>query len=171
MKKIILILVIVTLVCLLTACGNFQHYYDEDYYKVNYALVNIKGEWVEVEVKSWSRTKSNEMVGIVLNDGTVLMTSAENCILYNGTLPKTETFDIRDDHAPMNDFEQHIIDYASFEVDKESEGATMKLIYSEYIGFAECNMHTYAIVFADGSKYIARAREDEEGLWCSVGKL
>lgn len=88
MKKIAFILIIVAIMCMLTACGNFQ-YYDEDYYKVNYALVNIKGEWVEVEVKSWSRTDSNGMVGIVLNDGTVIMTSAENVVLYDGELPQT----------------------------------------------------------------------------------
>lgn len=87
MKKIAFILIIVAIMCMLTACGNFQ-YYDGDYYKVSYALVNIKGEWIEVEVKSWSRTDSNGMVGIVLNDGTVLMTGAENVVIYEGELPQ-----------------------------------------------------------------------------------
>lgn len=168
MKKIAIIILIIISICMFTAC-NYQLV--DLNYKYTNALIKIGEKWMDVEIKAW-RDYDGEQIQLTLEDETILLVCSVNCILYNGELPKTNiTNELTEEHLPMNDFEQHIVEKASTDLKKESEGATLQLIYTEYVGFVECNVHTYVITFSDGSKYIARAREDEDGYFCSVGKL
>lgn len=69
----------------LTSCGNYDEFDVE--YKFTKAYVKIGEEWQDIEVKSWTDYEG-EQLQLKLKDGTVMVVSSVNCILYEGTLPK-----------------------------------------------------------------------------------
>lgn len=154
MKKIALIIIIVAIVCMLTAC-NYQLF---DYnYEFTNALVKVGDEWVNVEVKSW-RDYDGEQIQLILKDGTVLLVCSVNCTLYNGTLPTTN------DSA----WEQLVIEDACKELEVSTDGATLELVHTEYVAWLDCNVYNYVLTLADGSKWLVGARENEDGFYCDV---
>ena len=56
-------------------------------YTFNNAYVKIGEEWVDLEISSWGDYEG-EQLQLKLKDGTVMVVSSINCILYNGTLPQ-----------------------------------------------------------------------------------
>lgn len=56
-------------------------------YKFDKAHVKIGDEWTTVELKMWA-DYDGEQFQLTLKDGTVMVVSSVNCILYNGTLPE-----------------------------------------------------------------------------------
>ncbi len=84
MKKLIIImLVIVLLVLVLCACN--KQIIDLKL-KFDHAYVKIGDEWKTVELKKWNDYEG-EQLQLILKDGTTLLVSSMNCILYQGTLP------------------------------------------------------------------------------------
>ena len=55
--------------------------------KFDYAYIKVGDEWKTVEVKKWNDYEG-EQLQLVLKDGTTLLVSSMNCILYQGNLPK-----------------------------------------------------------------------------------
>lgn len=161
MKKIILILVIVALVFLLTACGENESTYigNNVYGNVNYshAYINVDGNFVNVEISRWGLIDKRDIIQLELKDGTTLMVDAENCILYNGTLPTT-----------MPTFEQRVIEAACNELDVDTNGATLTLVSSEYVPWLDCECYNYILTLADGSRWFVGAGENEDGFDCDV---
>lgn len=154
MKKIALIIIIVAIVCMLTAC-NYQLF---DYnYEFTNALVKVGDEWVNVEVKSW-RDYDGEQIQLILNDDTVLLVCSVNCTLYNGTLPATSNGILK----------QRVIEDACKELEVSSDGATLELVYTEYVPWLECNVYNYILTLADGSKWFVGAKENEDGFDADV---
>lgn len=80
----VLIALLVLTVMVLTACNkqiiDFNLKFDRAY-------VKIGDEWKDVAIKSWN-DYDGEQIQITLQDGTVILTSSVNCILYKGELPK-----------------------------------------------------------------------------------
>lgn len=161
MKKIILILLIVALVFLLTACGENEDNYVGDTTQGNtyysHAYINVGGGFVSVEISRWGFIYGRDIIQLELADGTTLMVDAENCILYNGTLPTT-----------MSSFEQRVIEYAGKEMDWNTQGATLTLVNTEYVPWLKCECYTYIMTLADGSRWLVGARENEDGFYCDV---
>lgn len=161
MKKIALIIIIVAIVCMLTAC-NYQLF---DYnYEFTNALVKVGDEWVNVEVKSW-RDYDGEQIQLILNDDTVLLVCSVNCTLYNGTLPATNGSEAT---TSSETWEQRVIEDACKELEVGSDGATLELVYTEYVAWLECDVHNYILTLADGSKWLVGARENEDGFYADV---
>lgn len=44
-------------------------------------------DWIDLAISKW-KDYDGEQLQLILQDGTVLLVSSVNCILYNGTLPK-----------------------------------------------------------------------------------
>lgn len=80
MKKFIVSLLL-SLVVVFTFTGCNRELIDLNYH-YNYALIKIKDEWVEFEIKSWNDYEG-EQLQITLKDGRVLLVSSINCILMN----------------------------------------------------------------------------------------
>ena len=55
----------------------------------NRAYVKVGNEWIDIEVKTWT-DYDGEQLQLTLKDGTVMVVSSVNCILYNGNLPKID---------------------------------------------------------------------------------
>lgn len=98
MKKLIFVLCLILIVCLcltcLSACnesGDSKVGFNQQIFDLNYkfdrAYMKIGDTWKDVAIKSW-KDYDGEQIQITLEDGTVILTSSINCILYNGTLPK-----------------------------------------------------------------------------------
>jgi hypothetical protein len=86
------------------------------------------------------------------------MTSAENCILYDGTLPTTSNAI----------WKQRVIEDACKELEVSSDGATLELVYTEYVAWLECDVYNYILTLADGSKWLVGAKENEDGFDADV---
>jgi hypothetical protein len=85
MKKLLAVIVALTLPLLCCAgCGNYDEF--DVSYKFTKAYVKIGEEWQDIEVKSWTDYEG-EQLQLKLKDGTVMVVSSVNCILYEGTLP------------------------------------------------------------------------------------
>ena len=80
----VLIALLVLTVMVLTACN--KQIIDFNL-KFNRAYIKIGDEWKDVAIKSWN-DYDGEQIQITLQDGTVILTSSVNCILYKGELPK-----------------------------------------------------------------------------------
>lgn len=80
----ILIVLLALTVIVLTACNkqilDFNLKFDRAY-------VKIGDEWKDVAIKLWN-DYDGEQIQITLQDGTVILTSSVNCVLYKGELPK-----------------------------------------------------------------------------------
>lgn len=88
MKKKILCLILICMFAFstifLTGCN--QQVFDFNY-TFNYAYVKIGDKWVDLEITKWCDYEG-EQLQLTLKDGTVMIVSSINCILYNGRLPK-----------------------------------------------------------------------------------
>ena len=58
-------------------------------YTFDKAYVKVGEEWIHVDVEKWTDYEG-EQIQLTLTDGTVMVVSRVNCILYNGTLPTGE---------------------------------------------------------------------------------
>ncbi len=88
MKKILLALLVIVMtfaIAIGTVGCNYQLI--DMNYKYTNAYIKIGDEWKDVEIKTW-KDYDGEQIQITLNDGTVILTSSYNCILYNGNLPE-----------------------------------------------------------------------------------
>ena len=161
MRKLILILLIVATAVMFTACDgnedNFSGYSicGDAFY--SYAYINIGGDFVNVEISRWGLIDDKDIVYLELKDGTVLMVDSINLILYNGTLPKG-----------MTAFEQKVIDAACKELNRNTQGATLTLVSSEYVAWLDCEVNNYILTLADGSRWLVGAGENEDGFDCDV---
>ena len=88
MKKTIKIAVIIAVILALVLCLCACNYQvgDLNYHYTN-AYVKIGETWVDFEIKKW-KDYDGEQLQITLKDGTVMLVSSINCVLYNGELPK-----------------------------------------------------------------------------------
>lgn len=85
-KKLLALLAIVTVgLSCMTGCN--KQLIDWNY-KFDKARVNIGGEWVDFDLKTWTDYEDGEQIQLTLKDGTVMVVHSANCILYPGTLPK-----------------------------------------------------------------------------------
>lgn len=94
MKKIRLIIIFLVLVITLVGCnatscdGCYGNKTTFDFTKTyEHALVKIKDKWVTLDIKQWNDYEG-EQIQLLLNDGTIILTTAYNCILYSGDLPE-----------------------------------------------------------------------------------
>lgn len=85
MKKFLALIValMLSMMCL-SSCGNYDEFDLE--YRFTKAYVKIGDTWKDIEVKSWTDYEG-EQLQLKLKDGTVMIVSSVNCILYEGTLP------------------------------------------------------------------------------------
>lgn len=74
---IIGIIVVLGILCSLTGC-NYQ-FVDLDY-TYNYAIINIGGEYKEIEITSW-KDYEGEQIQIKDKEGNTYLTSSLNCTL------------------------------------------------------------------------------------------
>lgn len=163
MRKLVLIILIVAIIAVMfTACDgnedNFSGYSicGDAFY--SYAYINIGGDSVNVEISRWGLIDGKDnIVYLKLKDGTTLMVDAENCILYNGTLP-----------TGMTAFEQKVIEDACNELNVSTQGATLTLVSSEYVAWLDCEVNNYILTLADGSRWLVGARENADGFYCDV---
>lgn len=161
MRKLVLILLIVAIAVMFTACDgneeNFSGYSicGDAFY--SYAYINIGGDFVNVEISRWGFIDDEDIIYLELKDGTTLVVDAENCILYNGTLP-----------TGMTAFEQRVIEDACKELNVSTQGATLTLVLTEYVAWLDCECYTYILALADGSRWLVGARENADGFYCDV---
>ncbi len=89
MKKVLTILIIVTIISIMVLClvGCNKQLVDLKL-KFTRAYVKVGEDWVDVEVSKWSDYEDGDQLQLILSDGTILLVHSNNCILYNGTLPK-----------------------------------------------------------------------------------
>lgn len=96
MKKIIVIFLMLVMCFTVSGCnctdcdGCYGNKTTFDFTKTyEEAYVKIKDEWVHVRVSQWNDYEG-EQIQLLLYDGTVILTSIHNCILYSGELPEVE---------------------------------------------------------------------------------
>lgn len=86
-KLIIVILLLTILSCLvLCGCNGCNYQLLDTTYKYDKAYVKIGEEWVDLEIRSWADYEG-EQLQLKLKDGSILLVSSYNCILYYGELP------------------------------------------------------------------------------------
>lgn len=153
MKKLTLIILIVAIAVMFTACN--KEVFDVKF-KFTNAYVKVGEDWIDVEVKTWTDFEG-EQIQLTLKDGTVLVVNSMNLILYNGTLP-----------TGMTAFEQKVIDAACKELNVDAQGATLTLVSSEYVAWLDCEVNNYILTLADGSRWLVGAKENADGFGCDV---
>lgn len=87
MKKLFFIFSFISmfvLSCLIFSGCNYQMLGLDYHY--SYAYIKIGDEWVNLEIAKWTEYEG-EQLQITLKDGTVMLVSSINCILYSGSLP------------------------------------------------------------------------------------
>ena len=88
MKKLVVIIIIIILIIVLavflTACN--KQIVDFNL-KFTNAYIKVGDTWIDVEISKWTDYEG-EQFQLTLKDGTVIVVSSINCILYNGKLPK-----------------------------------------------------------------------------------
>ena len=165
MRKLVLIILIVAIIAVMfTACDGVSDNdnYSNDIVKGNvvytHAYINVGGDFVNVEISRWGFFDArSDVIQLELKDGTILVVDAENCILYNGTLP-----------TGMTAFEQKVIEYACKEMGWNMQGATLTLVLTEYVAWLDCECYTYILTRADGSRWLVGARENADGFYADV---
>lgn len=89
-KLIIVVLLTIILSCSMlcgcTGCNGCNYQMFDLTYQYNKAYVKMGEEWVDLEIKSW-RDYEGEQIQLILPNGTILLVSSYNCILYYGELP------------------------------------------------------------------------------------
>jgi hypothetical protein len=88
MKKRIFILLAFIVIGLFCLTGCNYNMLDVNY-NFTKAYVKIGEKWVVLDIAMWTDYEG-EQIQITLKDGTVMVVSSVNCILYNGNLPKGE---------------------------------------------------------------------------------
>ena len=81
---IIFFLIIIISIAILIGCGNYN--FVEFEYTFTKAYVKIGEEWKDLEISAWTDYEG-EQLQLRLPNGTVMVVSSINCILYNGELP------------------------------------------------------------------------------------
>lgn len=161
MKTTIFIILIIAIAMTFTACDGNETNYFGDTTKANvyysHAYINVGGDFVNVEISRWGFIYERDIIQLELKDGTALMVDAENCILYNGTLP-----------TGMTAFEQRVIEAACNELDVDTNGATLTLVSSEYVPWLDCEVYNYILTLANGSRWFVGAKENADGFGCDV---
>ena len=77
MKK--LVILILTVVMLLTGCGNYQAF--DFQYTFNYAIIKLQnGEVIEGSIESWRDYENGEQLQVKVN-GVLYLTNSYNCTL------------------------------------------------------------------------------------------
>jgi hypothetical protein len=79
-----IVALMLSLMCL-TSCSNYDVM--DVHYRFTKAYVKVGEEWKDLEVKAWTDYEG-EQLQLKLKDGTVMVVSSMNCILYDGTLPR-----------------------------------------------------------------------------------
>lgn len=90
-KIIILLTLLLCAICTISlgACKGGCNYQVIDLqYAFTHAYMKIGDEWVNVPITKWTDYEG-EQFQITLQDGSVMVISSVNCILYYGELPKT----------------------------------------------------------------------------------
>ena len=159
MKKVFLIVLVVALVLLLTACGSSYRPFGYEY-SFTRAYINVGDTWIDVEIYEWTDVGSGQ-VQLTLKDGTVLLVGAHNWILYDGTLPETCS-------SSCTDWDHRVLVDVCKELDVSPEGMVIEFIYKEYVAWLACETYTYRVTLPDGRVYYAGARENEDGFYCDV---
>lgn len=67
-----------------------------------------------------------------------------------------------------SEFEQRVIDDACAELGASSEGASLELVYAEYVDWLDCICFTYVMTLESGEQYQVGARENADGFYCDV---
>lgn len=161
MKKIALILILIAIAVMFTACDGSKDNYHQDmtinpvYY--THAYINVGGDFVNVEISRWAFFSTRDVVQLELKDGTILVVDAENCILYKGTLPTT-----------MSAFEQRVLETACRYLDADTQGASIELVSREFVAWLDCYTYNYIVTLADGTRWLVGARENADGFYCDV---
>jgi hypothetical protein len=91
-KIIILLTILLCAICTISlgACKGGCNYTIIDLqYAYNYAYMKIGDTWVNVPISQWNDYEDGEQIQVTLEDGSKILTSSINCILYYGELPKT----------------------------------------------------------------------------------
>lgn len=73
-----------------------------------------------------------------------------------------------DGNETTSAFEQRVIEAACNELDVDTNGATLRLVSSEYVAWLECDVNNYILTLADGSQWLVGARENADGFYCDV---
>lgn len=89
-KRSIILLVLISIVATLliaTSCqgGCNKELFDLQY-AYNRAYIKVGKEWIDTPIKSWTDYEG-EQLQITLHDGSKILVSSINCILYYGELP------------------------------------------------------------------------------------
>lgn len=87
-KKILAITILAILVLTLILTMGCNRQIIDLKLKFTNAYVKVGEEWIDVEISKWTDYEDGDQLQIVLKDGTVMLVHSNNCILYNGTLPK-----------------------------------------------------------------------------------
>lgn len=78
MKKIFSIILVITILISMTACGFNKRLIDVNY-KFTKAYINTFSGSIEVDIKGWSEDSTT--ITIITTDGTVYCTGQENIVL------------------------------------------------------------------------------------------
>ena len=65
-------------------------------------------------------------------------------------------------------FEQRVIADACNELNVDTQGATLRLVSSEYVAWLDCEVNNYILTLADGTQWLVGARENADGFYCDV---
>lgn len=65
-------------------------------------------------------------------------------------------------------FEQRVIGDACKELNRNTQGATLTLVSSEYVAWLDCECYDYILTLADGSQWLVGARENADGFYCDI---
>ncbi len=79
MKKIVLIIALITMFCG-CSCGNKEIF--DTTYTYNKAICNIAGDWKEFKIKKW-KDYEGEQIQIWDSEGNYYLVSSMNCTLMN----------------------------------------------------------------------------------------
>ena len=89
MKKRLIAFIIIALIAIstLVSCSCNYQVFDTNY-QFSRAYVKVGEEWLDLEIQAWTDYEG-EQIQLTLKDGTILLVSSVNCILYEGELPKS----------------------------------------------------------------------------------
>ena len=89
-KRIIVLLVLIVTIATLLITASCQGGCNKEIFDLQYAYnrayIKVGEEWVDISIKSWTDYEG-EQLQITLHDGSKILVSSINCILYYGELP------------------------------------------------------------------------------------
>ena len=90
-KRIIVLLVLLVTVVTLLLTASCQGGCNKELFDLQYAYnrahIKIGDERVDIPIQKWTDYEDGEQLQITLQDGTKILVSSFNCILYYGELP------------------------------------------------------------------------------------